>query len=130
MAYDRGMQRALLLLTLALAACARPALPSDADLMRVIAGRAAGPAQSCLPSGFGESLRAVDPSTLAYGSGRTVYINRLGASCPGLQDFSTIVVENASSQYCRGDRIRPIAPGAIIPGPTCNLGEWVPYRTP
>ena len=25
-------------------------------------------------------------------------------------------------------RIRPLAPGAVIPGPTCNLGHWVPYR--
>ena len=67
-------------------------------------------------------------STLAYGSGATIYINRLGASCPGLRELSTIIAEVHGSEYCRGDRICANEPGSIIPGPTCNLGDWVPYR--
>ena len=90
--------------------------------------RAAGPAQTCIPSHSSEGLHVVDSATLAYGSGKTVYVNRLGTSCPGLRDFSTIIVENASGQYCRNDRIRALEVGAIIPGPSCFLGDWVPYK--
>jgi hypothetical protein len=26
--------------------------------------------------------------------------------------------------------VRGLEPGAVIPGPTCILGDWVPYRLP
>ena len=127
MPYGPAMRTHLLLLLVSLAGCARPATMSGDDVARVIAGRTAGPAQSCVLSRANEGLRAVDSMTLAYGSGRTVYINRLGGSCPGLQDLSTIIVDGGSGRFCRGDRIRAIEFGSIIPGPPCNLGEWMPY---
>jgi len=122
------MRAPLLLLLSGLSACTRPATVSGDDFARLTAGRIAGPAQTCVASSSGEGLHAVDSRTVAYGSGRTVYVNRLGASCPGLRDFSTIIVEIGSGQYCRGDRIRALETAAIIPGPTCILGDWVPYK--
>ncbi|MEO6256493.1 MAG: DUF6491 family protein, partial [Sphingomicrobium sp.] len=127
MAYGPAMRSHLLLVLIALAGCARPATVSGDDFARVIAGRTAGPAQSCVTSLINDGPRAVDSMTLAYGSGRTVYINRLGGSCPGLRDLSTIIIDQGSGRLCRGDRIRAIEPGSIIPGPSCNLGDWVPY---
>lgn len=123
-----GMRARVLILVLSLAGCAPPIVLPDGDLARVTAGRSAGPAQSCVAMRTDQNLRPVDSMTLAYGSGATIYVNQLGAPCPGLEDLSTIIVDAQSGQYCRGDRIRPLAPGAIIPGPTCNLGDWVPYR--
>lgn len=128
LAYGPAMRTRLLLLLVGLAGCARPATVSGDDFARVIAGRTAGQAQSCVVSRANQGLRAVDSMTLAYGLGRTVYINRLGGSCPGLRELSTIIVDGGSGRFCRGDRIRAIEPGSIIPGPTCNLGEWVPYK--
>jgi hypothetical protein len=122
------MRAPLLLILIGLSACTRPATVSGDDFARLTAGRIAGPAQTCVSSISSEGLHVVDSATLAYGSGRTVYVNRLGASCPGLRDFSTIIVENASGQYCRNDRIRALEVGAIIPGPSCLLGDWVPYK--
>lgn len=122
------MRGHLLILLVGLAGCARPATVSGDDLARLIAGRTAGPERTCVASRTNDSLRAVDSMTIAYGSGTTVYINRLGGSCPGLRDLSTIIVESAGGQFCRGDRIRALEPGAIIPGPPCNLGDWVPYK--
>ena len=123
-----SMRRLPLFLLIALASCTRPAAPSGAGLERILAGRTAGPPQSCVTSRSDFSLHAVDSTTITYGSGSTVYVNRLGP-CPGLRELSTIIVVSASSgQYCRGDRIRANEPGSIIPGATCNLGDWVPYR--
>ena len=113
---------------LLVAACAGPVVPPGDASASVTAGRVAGPEKSCISASTSEGLRAVDSATLAYGSGSTIYINRLGGSCPGLRDLSTIITEVRGGQYCRGDRIRALEPGAIIPGPPCGLGDWVPYR--
>ncbi len=121
------MRVAPFLMLLTAAACARPSAPAGADLARTVAGRTEGAPQSCVAASSNEAIRPVDSSTLAYGWGSTIYINRLGGACPGITDLSTVFVENSSGHYCRGDRIRGRELGAIIPGPPCNLGNWVPY---
>ena len=125
--------RALMLIAAAglAASCSRPAAPPGQDFAQLTAGRAAGPPQTCITSNPAENLHVIDPQTLAYGYGRTIYINRLPAACPALSQFNTLIVEGGiGGQYCRGDRVRGLEPGAIIPGPSCNLGDWVPYRQP
>jgi hypothetical protein len=122
------MRALSLALGLSIAACAGPAArPGDA-LSSVTAGRVAGKPQSCISSQTSEGLRAIDSATLAYGSGSTIYLNRLGYNCPGLRELTTIITEVHGGQYCRGDHIRTLESGSVIPGPSCNLGDWVPYR--
>ena len=116
-----------LLPLLVLAACAGgPA--READLSLELAGRTAGPPQDCAPASAGDSLVARDPHTLVYRRGDTIWVNRLAAACPGLGPMSTLIVEVHGSQYCRGDRIRATEPGRVIPGPSCLLGAFTPYR--
>jgi hypothetical protein len=111
----------------ACASCARP-LTSEASLAQEATGRAAGPMQSCVSTDLTQNLRVLDTRTVAYRSGRTIYVNRLAAPCPGLQPTSTLIIEAQGAQYCRGDRIRAREPGAVVSGPVCVLGDWVPYR--
>jgi len=111
--------------------CSHPATPPGADLAKETAGRVAGPPQTCISSNHSENLRVLDSQTVAYGFGRTIYINHLPGACPALSQFNTTIVEASDGmQYCRGNRIRGLEPGANIPGPTCNLGDWIPYRQP
>jgi hypothetical protein len=124
--------RALILISVAaaLASCTRP-LPPGTSLAQETAGRVAGPAQSCVSTFGQENLRVLDAQTVAYGWGNLVYINHLAGPCPALSPQNTVIVEGMTgSQYCRGDRVRGLEPGSIIPGPSCNLGDWVPYRRP
>jgi hypothetical protein len=111
-----------------LAGFANPVPGPSAALIKETAGRIAEPAKSCVSAFPSESLRVIDSMTLAYGTGSTVYINHLPGPCPALSQFNTLIVELQGSQYCRGDRVRGNEPGSIIPGPSCNLGDWVPYR--
>ena len=125
--------RALMLIavTAIAASCSRPVAPPGADLAQTIAGRVAGPPQSCVSTNTSENLHYIDPQTVAYGYGSTIWINHLPGPCPGLEELSTIIVDaQDGTQYCRGNRIRGLEPGAIIAGPTCNLSDWVPYRRP
>ena len=125
--------RALMLIAAAaaVAGCSRPVTPPRADLAQETAGRTAGATQTCVSAFPNQNLRILDPQTIAYGYGNTVYINHLPGACPALSQFNTIIVDAASGgQSCRGDRVRGLEPGALIPGPSCNLGDWVPYRKP
>lgn len=76
------------------------------------------------------SPHIIDSRTIAYGFGRTVYVNHLPAECPGLRPLETMVIEVYGGNYCRGDRFHTVSPGSTIPGPTCLLSDWVPYRRP
>jgi hypothetical protein len=125
--------RALMLISvLGLAGCDHPATPNGTGaLAHEIAGRVSGPPRSCITSSQSANLRVVDSQTLAYDDGPTLWVTHLGAPCPGIETLSTIIVEpKLGGQYCRGDHVRGLAQGAIIPGATCFIGDWVPYRTP
>jgi hypothetical protein len=122
------MRKLILIAAIAtLAGCSRPVAPV-VGVAQETTGRLAGAPQSCISSEPSQNLRVLDPQTLAYGWGRTVYINRLSAACPGLEPTSTLVVERQGPQYCRGDRVRGREAGAVIAGPVCVLNDWVPYR--
>jgi hypothetical protein len=125
--------RALMLIAPALAvvSCTQPGMPPNNRFAQDMAGRVAGPPQSCVSTNNAENLHYVDPQTVAYGYGATIWINHLPGPCPGLRELSTIIVDaQDGTRYCRGNRIRGREPGAVIPGPWCNLGDWVPYRRP
>lgn len=126
--------RLLPVLALILAGCAsdRDAVESrDAERLRAeLSMRVAGAAQTCISTPIGPgSLQAVDDRTLVSRQGGTIWVNRLRATCPSLRPLSTIVIEVYGSQYCRNDRFRALRPGEIIPGPTCFLGDFTPYRS-
>ena len=111
------------------AGCAPNAVPgASADALgRELAGRTQGATTSCVSTFGNQNLRVVNPGTVAYGDGKTIYINRLMSACPALNQFNTIIVERTGGEYCRGDHIRGLEPGAIIPGPVCILGDWTAY---
>ncbi|MEO7278101.1 MAG: hypothetical protein ABIW33_08770 [Sphingomicrobium sp.] len=115
----------------ALASCApQPVAQPNAAFARELAGYVAGPPQTCVTTQPAQNLRAVDSSTIAYGYGRTIYVNHLPGECRGLSPFNTISTQGTSGEYCRGDQVRATEPGAIIPPAWCHFGEWVPYRQP
>ena len=112
---------------LALASCTQPPAPPGAAFAQAVAGRVAGPPRSCISPFGSDHVYVIDPQTIAYGYGKTLYVNRLGAPCPGVDQTNILITETYGGMHCRGDRIRGAEPGAIIPGPVCILNDWVPY---
>ena len=115
-----------------LAGCARegPEMAGGEDVLaRELAGLSAGPPRTCVSaSSTTQNLVPIDENTVIQRDGRTVWVNRLRGRCPGLRPPVTVVVQTHGSQHCSGDHIRPLEFGSSIPGPTCFLGEWTPYR--
>ena len=126
----------LIILSATVAACAPQAESPQAGLARELAGYTPGEPRTCIPTFSNQNLRVIDNrtlaygygTTLAYGYGRTIYVNRLASACPALEPTNTLIVDAQGGQYCRGDRVRGLEPGGIIPGPSCNLQDWVPYK--
>jgi hypothetical protein len=102
--------------------------PGRDEVAAATAGRTAGPPENCVPIESQQPLHVLDRQTLAVDIGRTTWINRLQAPCPGLDASATLVTETWGGRYCRGDHVRSISPGMSIPGPVCVLGTFTPYR--
>jgi hypothetical protein len=120
----------LLFLATACAATGGSRPDGEAGLTRDLAGRAAGEPRDCVATSPGSMLVARGRQTLVYHRGDTIWVNRLKAECPGLDEFSQLIIEVQGSQYCRGDRFRTRHPGSSIPGPICILESFTPYRRP
>jgi hypothetical protein len=120
------MRSAPLFLAATLAGCAAPQ-PTDTPREPIeLAGRTAGAAQRCVLIQQSESLRVSDTDrhTLLYGSGKTIWANRVGC---GFGSNDILVTEPVGSYNCRGDLVRSIDRYSRIPGPACPLGDFVPY---
>lgn len=121
----------LLPLLILLGACAASGTESESRDQRALAedlaGRTAGEADRCIPARQGTALQVVDRRTITYRDGRTIWVNRLDSDCPGIDPMNTLIVEAHGSQYCRGDRVRGLAPQGTIAGPRCVLRDFVPY---
>ena len=118
-------------LVLLLGSCAAPPPQPAPGHATELTGRVAGAPQRCVPIERGISLRVAegDRSTLVYGYGRRIFANHLPPGC-GFNQSDTLVVQPIGSDYCRGDFVRSIDPISRFPGPSCYLGDFVPYTLP
>ena len=122
------MRSELIALVALVGSCAAPPPDSAPRQARELVGRTAGAAQRCVLIQPTQSLRVAegDRHTLVYGSGKTVWANHLGRGCGfGIDDL--LIVEPVGSYYCRGDLVRSMDRLSRIPGPTCVLGDFIPY---
>ena len=92
-----------------------------------LAGRVAGPPEQCVTFRPNENLRTTDSDrhVLLYSSGSKLWVNHLGSCSFGTNDV--LVVERTGSQVCRGEIIRSFDAMSKIPGPSCILGDFIPY---
>lgn len=90
--------------------------------------RKAGAPERCVPIEPAQALRLseADPHTLLYGSGRTIWVNHLQNGC-NFHQGDPLVSESIGSSYCRGDYVRSFDSITKIRGPSCLLGDFVPY---
>jgi hypothetical protein len=93
-----------------------------------LAGRTPGPPQQCVNFLPQETLRTSDADrhVLIYSHGSKIWVNHLGSCSFGTND--TLIVERTGSDVCRGEIIRSIDPVSKIPGPSCILGDFIPYN--
>ena len=106
--------------------------PKQAELLdKQLGGKVAGEPVSCLNSNSRsyQTIRVSDDILLYRASGKLVYRNTLRGSCPGLaRDNDVMVMRSYGTGTCKGDLFHLVDRTSGIRGPTCVLGEFVPYR--
>lgn len=127
--YGWRMKHRIALLALVLGSCVAPQPGAEQQgPARELAGRSAGAPRHCVLLNPLDSLRISDSNrhVLLYSSGRTIWANHLSSQC-GFGSDDVLVTEPIGSNYCRGDLVRSFDRYSRIPGPTCVLGDFVPY---
>lgn len=125
----------LLLIAPGLASCYAAAMDgppmrtaeADARLQSLLAGKVAGPPQSCLPARMANNQMTIDSQTIAFRDGSRVYVNHLSGGCGNLGGSRSLVIRNPTGSLCRGQiaEVVDLTLGASVGG--CVFGDFVPY---
>jgi len=100
----------------------------EQELERLLAGRTAGPSQSCI------SMRSSSDSTtlpgigIVYDVGATRYLMRFQGGCPALERDRILITKTPQTQFCRGDIGDVYTQNPATFMGTCTYGEFVPYK--
>ncbi|HEX7929915.1 MAG TPA: hypothetical protein VF470_03285 [Sphingomicrobium sp.] len=124
----------LLLAAAALTGCVTQPPPAtrsaeaEAEFQKLVAGKVAGNAISCLPSYRSGEMVPIDNSTVAFKNGSTVYVNHLIGECSGLKSgWYTLVTRSSGPGMCRGDiaDVADVRTGMVVG--SCAIGDFTPY---
>lgn len=112
----------------------RPARLTDSqskELAKALEGKTAGAPVNCVRRQLGtDGLHAVSDELLIYRVNRNlVYRNDLNGSCVGISRGNAMVLKPTNDQYCRNDIVGSVDFTTGIRGPSCALGDFVPYRS-
>jgi hypothetical protein len=125
------MRLPVLVLAALVGSCvAPPPEPLGPRQVTELVGRVAGAPQRCIPIQPDGNLRpsSSDPGTLLYGNGTLIWANHLS---PGGCHFSfsdVMVLNPTGSSYCQNDVVRSVDASSRMPGPSCFMGPFIPYR--
>jgi hypothetical protein len=125
---------ALLTATAALAACTTApqqtaSAEGEAHFQRLIAGKAAGPAVSCISRMRADNMTVIDDDRVAFRDGNRVYLNDFrGQGCSGAgSGFYTLVTRSSGAQLCSGDIAELVDARTGMLRSACILGDFTPY---
>ena len=121
---------AVSVLSLSVAADARPRIAPEAKLAKLLDGRVAGEAQDCifLPSIRG--TRVIDKTAIVYDAGRTLWVNRPRSGAESLDDDDVLVtnLHGGGSSLCSIDIVELHDRYGHFYSGFVGLGEFVPYK--
>ncbi len=102
----------------------------QAQYERMVEGRVAGEAKSCIPAHLADKMTTISDDVFVFAQSRnakTIYINRPLGGCSGA-DRDTLVMQRFSSQLCRGDIGRVVDFTSGMTRGSCAMGDFVPYE--
>ncbi len=118
-----------------MAACATASEPMQRSAKmqqtydRMLAGKVAGKAESCLPTNRSNDMTVIDDNTILFRNGSTVYVNQPLGGCMNLhQSGRALVTRNVGPQLCRGDIATVVDNTSGVTVGSCSLGDFIPYK--
>ena len=115
-------------LSLSVAADARPRIAPEAKLAKMLDGRVAGEPRDCifLPSIRGS--RIIDRTAIVYDAGRRLWVNRPRSGAESLDDDDILVTNLHGSSLCSIDIVQLQDRYSNFYSGFVGLGEFVPYK--
>lgn len=120
----------------ALAGCSTAPQPTrtaaaEAHFQKLVGGKVAGTAVSCIPRLRANNMVVIDDSLIAFRDGsRRVYVNDFrGGRCSRLgSGFYALVTRSfGSSGLCSGDIAEVVDTNSGVSFGNCVLGDFIPY---
>jgi hypothetical protein len=104
----------------------------EAHFQQLIAGKAAGPAISCISRMRADNMTVIDDDRVAFRDGNRVFVNDFrGQGCSGAgSGFYTLVTRSSGSQLCSGDIAELVDARSGMLRSACILGDFTPYMRP
>lgn len=104
-----------------------PKTEGEIKLEKMLEGRVAGEAQSCIRMLPSTDLTVIDGTALVYKSGSTLYVN-VPRNADQVDDRDTLMTRKSSNRLCRTDIVTTV--DRFHGGYTGNilLGDFIPYR--
>ena len=115
-------------LSLSVAADARPRISPEAKLAKLLDGRVAGKPQDCIFLPSIRSSRIIDNTAIVYEAGRTLWVNRPRSGAESLDDDDILVTNLHGSSLCSIDIVELRDRYGYFYNGFIGLGEFVPYR--
>ena len=99
----------------------------EAKLAKLLEGREPGKPVSCISTLQNRDLTVIDRTTLVYGSGTTIYVNR--TKDPRWIDRDDILVTKPTTggELCRLDSVHTMDRSTHMRGGAIMLDDFVPY---
>jgi len=117
-------------MSLSVAADAKPRVSGEEKLARLLEGRVAGEPTDCIYLPRVRSSRIITDTAIVYDAGSVIYVNRPRAGTYGLDDDDVMVTEfhGGGSSLCSIDVVRLHDRSTLFYNGFVSLGEFVPYR--
>jgi len=94
----------------------------------MLAGRVAGPPQSCVPLRRATRSQVIPGQAIVYSeNSRRLFVNRPTIGADWLIDTSILLSNQVIGQVCRGDVIQIVDRASRIGRGFVTLGDFVPY---
>ena len=122
-----------------LAACSTAPQPvvrtadKQAEYVKLIEGKVAGPTASCLSPFNSNDMRVIDDNTVVFRqSASRVYVAHLQGGCPylGRGGYAMVTRQVGGNGLCRGDIASVVDTGSGMSVGSCVFSGFTPYTTP
>jgi hypothetical protein len=126
----------LLLLGATLASCAVPPPPgaavstsADREFQYLVAGKAAGPPVSCMPTFNTNDMVVLNDSTVGFKSGGRVFVAHMQGGCNylGTPGYALVTRQPTGNRLCSGEIATVVDVHNNFTVGSCSFGDFTPY---
>lgn len=102
------------------------------ELDQLLAGKIAGPPQSCLPNYRANDMTVIDEHTVLFRDGATTWRTDIPGGCSNLgrPGYAMVTKQYGGEGLCRGQIVQVVDTSTGMTAGSCTFGDFVPFAPP